>query len=90
VSQCLAGDEPGLAGYWRFEERTGVTANDSSTNVNTGALVNGVLWANATAPLACGDLRPYLCLTATDRWQSRKGSTPPPSPSRARGRQRTN
>ena len=30
--------DPGLTGYWKFEEGTGAVAKDSSGNTNTGAL----------------------------------------------------
>jgi hypothetical protein len=35
--------DKGLVGFWRFEEGTGTTANDSSGNQNTGTL-SGVGW----------------------------------------------
>lgn len=31
-------------GYWKFDEGSGLTANDSSLNSNVGALVNGPTW----------------------------------------------
>ena len=34
----------GLVGYWRFDEGTGITANDSSENTNTGTLVSSPSW----------------------------------------------
>src|SRR3990167_9799803 len=34
----------GLVGYWTFDEGSGTTANDSSGNNNTGALINGPTW----------------------------------------------
>ena len=34
----LAGTEPGLAGYWRFEEGSGVRVADATANANHGAL----------------------------------------------------
>jgi hypothetical protein len=40
-----AGTTSGLLGYWKFDERTGSTACDSSGEGNTGSLVNGPLWA---------------------------------------------
>jgi hypothetical protein len=33
-----------LVAYWRFEEGTGTSAADSSTNSNTGTLTNGATW----------------------------------------------
>ncbi|RLD03954.1 MAG: hypothetical protein DRI32_06545, partial [Chloroflexi bacterium] len=38
MSKHLAGNEPGLAGYWRFDEGSGQTAYDSSSNGNNGRL----------------------------------------------------
>src|SRR4029079_8294341 len=34
-----------LVAYWKFDEGSGTTANDSSGNGNTGTLVNGPQWA---------------------------------------------
>ena len=39
-NQPLTGTEAGLAAYYKFDYITGVTARDSSTNGNTGTLVN--------------------------------------------------
>jgi hypothetical protein len=36
--QVLVGNEPGLVGYWRFNEGTGQVAGDSSTRSNDGKL----------------------------------------------------
>ena len=40
LCQKLTGSEAGLVGYWRFDETSGTTANDSQTNVppNNGTL----------------------------------------------------
>jgi VCBS repeat-containing protein len=40
----LTGAESGLAGYWNFNENSGVTAADSTANGNDGTLVNGPAW----------------------------------------------
>ena len=37
-----------LISWWRFEEGTGTTVADSSTNSNTGTLENSVAWDTAT------------------------------------------
>lgn len=34
----------GLAGYWKFDDGSGTTAADSSTNANTGTLVSTPTW----------------------------------------------
>ena len=38
LNKHLAGNETGLVGYWRFDEGTGQTAYDSSSNNNNGQL----------------------------------------------------
>jgi PKD repeat protein len=35
----------GLAGYWKLDETSGLTAHDSSGNSNDGALQNGPVWS---------------------------------------------
>jgi len=40
-----AGASSDLAGYWNFDEGSGVTAFDSSANGNTGTLINGTAWS---------------------------------------------
>src|ERR1051325_8607001 len=52
MNRILAGTETGLAGYWRFDEFTGTTVADLSTNGNHGTLLNGPLWVVSGAPLA--------------------------------------
>ncbi|NCR21969.1 MAG: hypothetical protein GPJ27_08630, partial [Microcystis aeruginosa L111-01] len=42
LNQKLTGNEQGLAGYWNFEETSGNTVNDLTTNKNNGTLINGV------------------------------------------------
>ena len=36
--------QSGLVGYWKFDEGTGITANDSSGNNKTGTLTDGPTW----------------------------------------------
>lgn len=36
----------GPIGWWKFDERSGTTANDSSGNTNTGTLVNTPAWVD--------------------------------------------
>ena len=38
-----------LQGWWKLDEGTGTSAADSSTNSNTGTLVNGPTWSTNTA-----------------------------------------
>jgi hypothetical protein len=40
------GNESGLVGYWDFEEGTGTTANDLTSNGNDGTLTNGPAWSS--------------------------------------------
>jgi hypothetical protein len=51
LNHRLNGNEPGLAAYWRFDEGSGLAANDTSTNGNTASLVNGPIWIASTAPI---------------------------------------
>ena len=47
----LTGSEPGLMGYWRFDEGTGTTTADASGHGFTATLVNGPAWVGSTAPI---------------------------------------
>ena len=52
----LRGDEPGLVGYWRFDEGGGVIAGDTSPSRNDGALGYGLPdlapeWVPSDAPI---------------------------------------
>ncbi len=51
MNHPLSGYEPGLAGYWRFDEGNGTNAFDSTGNGNTATLNSGVTWTNSSAPL---------------------------------------
>jgi alpha-tubulin suppressor-like RCC1 family protein len=46
----LAGNEPGLVAYHRFDEGTSVIAHDATTNHVNGLLMNGPLWVHSTVP----------------------------------------
>jgi len=52
MTNCPAGDEIGLKGYWDLDEGMGGTANDVTPNNNDGTLLNGVLW-NSDATSTC-------------------------------------
>jgi streptogramin lyase len=43
----LTGAEPGLAGYWRLDEGTGLTTVDTTANGNTGTLNGGPVWLSS-------------------------------------------
>jgi hypothetical protein len=47
----LSGAEPGLIGYWKFDEGTGDTAYDSSPYNNDGILLGGVAWSDSSSPV---------------------------------------
>ena len=51
MNHPLVGNEPGLIGYWRFDEGSGTNAFDSTGNGNTATLNSGVTWTNSSAPL---------------------------------------
>ena len=44
MNSRLIGDEAGLVGYWKLDDRTGLTAADSTVNANDGTLTNGPWW----------------------------------------------
>ncbi|MDZ7625551.1 MAG: LamG-like jellyroll fold domain-containing protein [Ignavibacteriaceae bacterium] len=43
MNQSLTGNETGLIGYWKFDEGTGSTTADKTTNGNDGT-ISGALW----------------------------------------------
>lgn len=47
----ISGTEPGLVGYWRFNEGSGNTAFDQTPNGNDGSLHGGVAWVVSSAPI---------------------------------------
>jgi hypothetical protein len=57
----LTGNEPGLAGYWRFNEGSGNIAFDQTSNGNNGTLLNGAAWTASPAPIFPG----WLSITPT-------------------------
>ncbi len=48
------GNEAGLVGYWNFEESTGTTAGDLTSNGNDGTLTNGPTWSTDVPVYNCG------------------------------------
>jgi hypothetical protein len=48
----LSGNEPGLSGYWNFNEGSGPVVYDQTPNGNNGTLLNGVSWTEETAPIS--------------------------------------
>ena len=59
MGKTLAGNKPGLAGYWKFDETSGTTAADSVTAAGHTAHA-GTLMANNT-----GNLPTFVVSTAT-------------------------
>ena len=49
----LVGNETGLDGYWKFEEGTGTTTADETSNNNDGTLTGGTLWITDVQAYAC-------------------------------------
>ena len=47
MTNSLTGSEPGLIGYWRFNEGSGTVSVDQTTNGNNAALINNPTWAPA-------------------------------------------
>lgn len=47
----LGGSEPGLIGYWNFNEGAGDTAYDYSPNNNDGTLYGGATWVVSSSPV---------------------------------------
>ena len=53
MQYILAGDEPGLVGYWNFNEEPGATTiADASGNNNTGTMRNSASLALSAAPVS--------------------------------------
>lgn len=48
TKNLVPADEPDLTGYWRFEEGSGSTAQDETTNNNDGTLVNTPTYSSDT------------------------------------------
>ena len=46
----LVGNEPGLVGYWRFDEGAGNILHDQTDNGNHGT-INGATWVQSQAPI---------------------------------------
>jgi hypothetical protein len=48
----LRGDEPGLIGYWRFDDGAGAQLSDASSSANHGRLLGGPRWVTSSAPVS--------------------------------------
>jgi hypothetical protein len=58
IPRELRGTEPGLVGYWKFDEGSGDTAYDSSPNNNDGILHGGVTWIASPSPVTWLSIKP--------------------------------
>lgn len=77
----LNGNETGLQGYWRFDEGSGSTAYDATSNANDGTLMNGPAWVSSTAPFGMGTSASLFSFTdGTDTLGSLILSTVSPFP----------
>jgi hypothetical protein len=47
----LTGTEPGLVGYWRFDEGSGAVATDGTSSKNNGAVSGFAMWVASDAPV---------------------------------------
>ncbi len=43
--------EPGLVGYWRFDEGSGAVASDGTSSKNNGAVSGVTKWVASDAPV---------------------------------------
>jgi hypothetical protein len=74
MSYPLTGSETNLLAYWRFNEGSGTTAFDATTNGYHATLVNGPQWTLSTIPpwgnaLALNGVNQYVSLP-TNTWFS--------------------
>lgn len=51
MHQRLRGDEPGLVGYYRFDEASGGVAHDASTSQSDAVITGDAEWAQSVVPL---------------------------------------
>jgi len=54
MNERLAGNEPGLVGYWRFDDGAGNVAIDSSPSGASFVLAGGPTWVPSDAPICDG------------------------------------
>ncbi|MBE9161248.1 LamG-like jellyroll fold domain-containing protein [Tychonema sp. LEGE 06208] len=65
MSRCLAGNEPGLAGYWPLNEGTGNTVCDKTQNANHG-IVHEATWELSEVPVIPEVIETQEMLTMTN------------------------
>jgi hypothetical protein len=54
MHRSLVGNEPGLAGYWRFDEGSGANTADSTGGSAPASLAGRSSWTNSTVPMIAG------------------------------------
>tara|TARA_B100000963_G_scaffold260527_1_gene228779 strand:- start:280 stop:1563 length:1284 start_codon:yes stop_codon:yes gene_type:complete len=54
-----SGSEPGLVGYWNFEEGSGITTADQTSNGNDGTLNGGITWSTDVPAYNCCTPNPF-------------------------------
>lgn len=77
-----------LIGHWQFDDNTGTSVQDASTNANALQLTGAPLWQTISLPLVCTDdsnmprmvdiapiVLDYLCIPIQPSWQL-DGATP--------------
>jgi hypothetical protein len=67
------GNEEGLVGYWNFEEGTGTTAYDQTSNGNDGT-INGATWSSETPEQSCSFCSSSDSITVTISPSDRKST----------------
>lgn len=51
INHRLVGNEPGLTTYWRFDEGSGDTVYDQTTNASHGTIHGDTIWVDSNVPL---------------------------------------
>jgi hypothetical protein len=65
MRRSVTGTEPGLMGYWRFDEGEGTTVTDASGHGFDGTLLNAPKWVDSTAPIGTPLVGPWLNIQRT-------------------------
>ena len=63
MDKSLTGNEPGLVGYWKFDEESGNTASDSTPNGNDGTLQGDADFVESDAPISDVSSDPEIWLS---------------------------
>lgn len=76
MNSPLAGNEPGLVGYWRFDENGGTTAMDLTGNGNHATLENGAAWSTDVQFAGTGDCSGVGIASIGSAWELEITPTP--------------